>query len=334
MSGISFGDMAQQFNVLRNGGSIKTDLARLSGSLSTGKVADLTQELGGGTERFSGIKYSLKQIDAYQKIASETAQLLANTQSVLSGVDAIRSTASERLLLVNEGSTRAQIDEAATSSRSAFGDMVRLINTQIGDRALLGGARVDGAPLADPEDMLGSLILAIGGATNTAAITAITNAWFDDAGGGFETLGYLGGTGSVLQRQISETSSVALEARADDPAIRAVLKSSALAALASELPALDQATQTELLELSGQDMFRASSDIVAVQARIGFTEMTVANTIAQQKSQETALGLLSNDMSRADPFETASALQAVQLQLETHFTVTARLSQLSLLRYL
>jgi len=36
----------------------------------------------------------------------------------------------------------------------------------------------------------------------------------------------------------------------------------------------------------------------------------------------------------ADPFETASTLQAVQLQLETHYAMTARLSRLSLAEYL
>uniref|UniRef100_UPI0035C7E5CB flagellin n=1 Tax=Yoonia sp. TaxID=2212373 RepID=UPI0035C7E5CB len=195
MSGISIGDMVQQFTSLRNGGMIKSELGRLSQSLSSGKVDDLTAELGGGTERFSGLSYSLQQLDAYQTAARETAQLLSDTQTVLSRLDSLRNTTSERLLRVNEASTSAQVQEAAQSSRSTFDEMVRTLNTQIGDRALLGGARVDAAPLASAGDMMNAIATAIGGATDAATIITTVDDWFDAAGGGFVTMGYLGDTG-------------------------------------------------------------------------------------------------------------------------------------------
>ena len=113
MTAISVGDMAQQFSSMRNGSAIKSDLARLVESLSTGKVTDVTKELGGETKRFSGIKYSLTQLDAYQNTARETAQTLANVQTVLGRLDEVRGTTAQRLLLVNDTSTIAQIDEAA-----------------------------------------------------------------------------------------------------------------------------------------------------------------------------------------------------------------------------
>jgi flagellar hook-associated protein 3 FlgL len=334
MTGISVGDMAQQFTSMRNGGVIKTDLARLAESLSTGKVADITKELGGETKRFSGIKYSLTQLDAYQKTSQETAQTLANIQTVLSKVDEVRGTSSQRLLLVNDSSTIAQIDEAAQSSRSAFETVVRTLNTQIADRSLLGGASVGQPPLAAAADMMGALNATLVGITDPAIIISMVDDWFDDVGGGFETLGYLGDTGPLVQKQISDTQTIELSARANDPAIRDVLKGSALAALASELPAMDRDSKMALLEEAGARLFDASSNLVAVQARVGFTEMLVSDAIAQNVSQETSLSILRNDLIAADPFDTASKLQAVQLQLETHFTVTARMSQLSLLRYI
>jgi len=138
----------------------------------------------------------------------------------------------------------------------------------------------------------------------------------------------------MVQRQISETQTISISARVDDPAIKEVLKGSALAALASEIPALDRDSKMMLLQEAGKKLFDASSDLVAVQARVGFTEMLVSDAIAQNVSQETSLSILRNELIGADPFEAASKLQAVQLQLETHFAVTARMSQLSLLRYI
>lgn len=334
MSVISIGDMAQQFSSMRNGNVIKSDLSRLAESLSTGQVTDITRELGGETERFSGIKYSLAQIGAYQKVTRETALTLSTIQTVLGKLDEVRGTVAQRLLLVDDSSTVAQVDEAAQSSRDAFGTAVRTLNTQIADRALLGGANTQQQPLASAEEILSAIKVQLLGETDPAAIIATVNSWFNDVGGGFETSGYQGDTGPMVRKQISVASTIEISARADDPAIVEVLKSAAIAALASELPALDRNGKIGLLAEAGKGLFDASSDLISVQARIGFAEMRVSESLAASASQETSLSILQNDLSRADPFETAARLQAVQLQLETHYTVTARMSQLSLLRYI
>lgn len=334
MSVTALGDMAQQFTSLRNTTAIKTALADLSESVSTGQVTDLTATLNGETARFSGIRYTLAQLDGYLQIGAEARQTLGNVQIALNGVDAARSLTAERLLLVSDASTIGQIEEAATSARSTFADMVRTLNTQVGDRALLGGAAVNGPPLAEAAAMLADLTLAIGGATDAATIIATVDTWFDTPGGGFETTGYLGDTGPLVQKRISDTATTTFDARADDPALRAVLKGAAIAALAADLPAIDLPTQSALLQDAGQRLFVSASDLVGLQARVGFSEARLDETIAALTAQQTALGIAQNEIIQADPFETATQLQAVQLQLETHFSVTARLSQLSLVRYI
>lgn len=334
MSAVSVGDMARQFTSLRNGNAIKTELTELVESLSSGKVKDLTKSLDGETARFSGIQYSLTQLDGYSQIASETLQTLSNVQIILNKVDSARNGTTERLLLVNDTSTAAQIDEAAFSSRSAFEDMVLALNTQVGDRALMSGTSVNTPPLASAALMLADLQAAIGGAVDQATISATVDTWFDDPAGGFATMGYQGDTGAPLERRVAENRTVEVNARADDPAIRKVLKGAALAALANDLPGLDRETKSGLLQQAAASLFGAASDLVAVQARVGFTEANVERTLAETNAQQTTLKLAENDLSLADPFETASRIQATQVQLETFFSLTARMSQLSLLRYI
>lgn len=330
----SVGDMARQFTSLRNGAAIKTELAQLADSLSSGQVTDITATLNGETARFAGIRYSLTQLDGFALVATETQQTLAQVQIALSRVDSIRVSTSERLLLVNDASTTAQVDEAASSARSSFETMVRSLNTQVADRAILAGAAVDTPPLADAAVMLADITTAIGGATDTATILAAVETWFDDPAGGFATIGYLGDTGPAPERRISEDRSVTLPARADDPAIREVLKSAAVAALANDLPGLPDDTKRQLLEAAGTGLFAAAPDLIGLQARVGFIESRVGDTLAENAAEQTGLGIAQNNLIQADPFETASRLQAVQIQLETHFSVTARLSQLSLLRFI
>ena len=334
MSVGSVGDMAQQFRSLRNGNTIKTELNALAGSLSSGKVADLTKALDGDTARFSGIRYSLSQLDSYNQVATETQQTLANIQTVLSKVDGSRGAAAERLLLVNDSSSVTQINEAASSSRGTFEEIVLALNTRTADRALMGGNGVNVAPLASAETMLADIETTIGGAVDQATISATVDAWFNDPAGGFFTSGYLGDAAAPAERRVSESRTIEVDARADDPAIRQVLQGAALAALANDLPGLDQETRSGMLQEAASQLYGSASDLVAVQARIGFTEASVGRALAETNAQQNALQQAQNDLSLADPFETATRLQATQLQLETFFSVTARMSQLSLLRFI
>ncbi len=334
MSVISTGDLAQQFTSLRSGNAIKSELFELVESLTTGKVADLTKALNGETARFSGISYSLSQLEGYLQVASETGQTLGNVQIVLNKVDGVRGAMAERLLLVSDSSTSAQIDEAARASRSGFEEVVTALNTRIADRALLSGARVDTAPLATAQTMLADIQAAIGGATDQLSIVAAVDAWFNDPAGGFATNGYQGASGPPLERRLNETSSVSIDARADDPAVKQVLQGAALAALADDLPGLSGDTKAALLQDAAAQLYGSASGLTAVQARIGFSEATVIRAVTEMTAQQTALGLAKNDLYLADPFETASRLQAQQTQLETFFSVTARMSQLSLLRFI
>ena len=330
----SVGDMAQHFMSMRNGSGIKSDLARLSESMSSGRVSDITRHLGGETARLSGINHSLTQLSSYAQAGRETEQTLATMQTVLNQVGALRETTGGQLLLVSNNSSEDQVNEAARASSSTFGTMVNLLNTRVGDRAIFGGAEVAMTTLAKADTMVADIQAAIGGATSQAAISAIVSDWFDSPTGGFSTMGYAGDTGPELQKRVSANTSLVLDARADDPAIRTVLKFAAMAAIVDEMPSLPPATRTGLLQEAGAGFLGSASALVAVQARIGFGEATVSQEMAEMSAQGAALEIAKNNLISADPFDTASRLQSVQIQLETHYAVTARLSQLSLLRYM
>jgi hypothetical protein len=59
MAVTNLGNMAQQFQFARNTTAIKTELAALGNSLSSGRVGDLTAVLGGDSRQYTGITYDL-----------------------------------------------------------------------------------------------------------------------------------------------------------------------------------------------------------------------------------------------------------------------------------
>lgn len=331
---VSIGDMSQHFLSLQNSGRIKSDLAQLSQELSTGKSADIVEKLGGQTRQLSGISHSLETLTAYQRSADETSLMLEHMQLALDRVDQQRGSAADDLLKISPQSHQQQIVSASQTANQAFSDMVSALNTQFAGRSLFAGAAVDRAPLATSDEMLADIRAELIGATTQAEVSNIVQQWFDDPAGGFATMGYLGDVGGSVERQVGPNQTIDMSLRADDPGIKEVLRATAIAALAGEMSGtLTQTEQASLLQSAGTSLLVGAVDLVSSQSTIGSLQGLVEAGQTRLTSEQTALSLAYNDLTEADPFETATRLQAVQTQLETHFAVTARLSQLTLADY-
>lgn len=331
---VSVGDMAQQFNTMRNGGAIKSELFRLNRQLSTGRVDDITAHLSGQTARFSGIDHSLARLDGDLQSVRETSQTLSAIQTVLQRVDSVRAETAGQLLLITPESPSIQIDEAARAAGASFETIVTALNTQQADRSLFGGRSVLTPPLAQANDMLADMQVSIGAYTTKEEIMSAVDYWFDDPSGGFATMGYLGDTGGPLEKRVTADKRVNIDVRADDVAMKETLKAAALAGLAEKMSGLSGEIKSGLLQESALRLSGAASGMIAMQSRIGFVEEAVERSTVEMRSHRASLEMTKTEMISADPFETVSRLQAVQLQLETHYAVTARTSQLSLLGYI
>lgn len=332
---VSIGDMSRHFMSLRNGGQIKSDLARLGQELSTGKSADIVGKLGGQTRQLSAITHTLDVLGAYQQSANETALTLDHMQISLERVEQHRDAATNTLLLISTQSQPHQISHAGATAIQAFEGMVSALNGQLAGRSLFAGAAVDRVPLADAGVMLDDLRANLATATNQTDVETIVGQWFDDPAGGFATMGYLGDTNSDIVRQLGPDQTIDLSIRADNSDIKELLRASALGALASEMTGtLTQAEQSNLLRGAGMSLLGGSAGMVGAQASVGSLQGAVDVGQTRIASEKASLSVAYNDLTEADPFETAARLQAVQTQLETHFAVTARLSRLTLAEYI
>ena len=330
----SVGDGFMSFQLSRQNTDLKTGLYRLAGELSSGEVADRARALGGDTSRFSGIEHSLQVLETFGQTTTETAQTLTVMQSTLDAFDDRRAALSSDLLTVSKSSPAHLVNELAQQASGSFQDLVSSINTRVAGRTLFAGAAVDGSALADSETILSDLFNTVGSSTVIADIVNTVEAWFEDPSGGFASFGYVGDAGDPQTRFLNETASIEIDARADDPAVRDVLKSAALAALAGRLSGLSDSDRGELLFESGIQLQSAASGVAQLQSRIGFAEQSVERASVENTAQIAALTIQRNDSVGVDPFEAATALQLLQIQLETHYAMTARLASLSLVEYL
>lgn len=329
------GDMSQQFQSLRQTGRVKSELLTLSQELSTQQKSDLTASLGGDTRPLASLDREINLLEGFQKNAIEIGQNLSIMQTTLEGIDGVRDNLANITLLVTPETADATLLDAANAGRDTFGEIVSRFNTRIADKSLFSGAATDQTPLAPSEDMLADIRASIAGMTEAQDIKTAIDTWFDDPMGGFAAFGYQGDSGPLVVQRLDATTSVSLPARADDAATIALLKGAAYAAVAVEDNTdVSMRTRAELLRFAGEGMVSANQPLTALRASVGSVEGKLAEASVSYASQLTAYRMNRNDLTVADPFETASRLQDVQQQLEMHYTVTARLSRLSLVNYL
>lgn len=328
----SFGDTAQFMSTLRTTNDIKSRLQVLQQELATGTAADLPAKLGSDLDRFTLIERDLKVLDGFAATTETVALTLDQMQAVMLGIDDQRN----RVVSAALGTgPESETDVVGATARQAFGTMVSQLNTTISGRNLFSGVDVDGPTLASDVDMMADLITSLGGATETADIIAAVDDWFDTPGGGFATMGYLGDTGAPLSRRIGPGKDVTIEPRADAQGIRDVLKGAALGAIVEELGGtLDLDTREELIRESGVQLLSAAEPLAQMQGRLGSVQEEIEIAQTFQQAQITTFEIARGELRDADPYETAALLNEVQVQLELQFTITARISSLSLANYL
>jgi flagellar hook-associated protein 3 FlgL len=237
-------------------------------------------------------------------------------------------------LRITDLSPGNQIIQGARQGLNAFGEMVDLLNLRLGDRSVFAGTQTAGTALIPAQDMLLAITSLLPPAPEPADIIQAVTTYFEDPAGGFAATAYLGSPTPGPFQRVSDDRQIPATPAANDPRIVAVLASTAIGAMSGQLPGLDLEQQRSLLNEAGKRMHIAADDLSGLRADIGASEGTVASALTDLEARRTMLGIARNTLDQADPFETATALQAVQLQLETHFSAMARLSQLSLLRFL
>ena len=335
MTSITIGDLANTFLIKRQTSGLKSEMARLASELTTGQKADLGTSLAGDFGPFAGIERSLRAIAAYTTANSEAAGMLTASQLALENVQSIGRDLSTALLTASSSEDVVLIGATAEDARQKFSAVVSTLNTSMADRTLFGGAATDRPALATGEEMLAQIAAATAGETTAAGIVAAVEAWFDDAGGGFETMGYLGSTSDMGPMLIAEDETVSVGVRADGQVIRDTLKGYALMSLIAGGALAGQVTeQADLAAAAATQLLAADGDITDVRARIGAVEARIEDAQARNAAEKSAYELARTELVGADPYQTATELQAVYAQIETLYTVTARIAGLKFTDYM
>lgn len=335
MSSMSVGDLAQSVFLRRQNAELKAAMGQLTKELSSGKAADVSEKVRGDFSYVADVEHGLRLNSALQSTATEAELFAGAMQGSLTRVSSSLGALADALLSVGQTGLESTQSGVSRAARSQMEQIVSALNTDVAGRALFAGNATGGAALATADTMLADLRTSLAGAATLADVETVVNDWFEEPGGGFETLGYVGGAEDLSGFQLGDGERIDLSIRADDGAVRQSLKAAAMAALAKDSGlTLPVEVERGMLDTAASWALGAKEEVIGVSADLGYAEARIEDAKARLGAEESSLTLAQNELLGADPYETVSQLEEVQLRLESLYTATARLSQLSLMRFM
>ena len=334
MSSVSLGDLAQSFMLQRRSVDLREEMSKLTDELSSGRVNDVRAVLAGNHNYLTGLERQLEVLQGYSVANGEAAYLTGAMQASLDRVQSFSGDLGLDLLLASGGPIGVVAGNPSENARIQLEGMINSLNDDIAGRSLFSGTATDRPPLESADVLIDQLRLAVTGQTTPEDILAAATAWFDDPLG-FDALVYTGSDTSLAPFVLSDTEVVALDVRANDPALKNMLMHTALASLADDPAlALSVPDQSELFGLTGIGLQSNQDQLTSLRSAIGFTEARIERISVRNQAEATSVEFARNTLLEADPFETATALENVQFRLQSLYSVTVRSSQLSLVNFL
>lgn len=337
MSALSTGDMAQAYLLRRHNYDLKTTLNRLTEELGSGRKSDLAAAVSGDFKTLAGLEQSLKTMQAYATATTEAATLTGTLQSAFETVQSIATGLAPSLMSAGTSGGMTHVRTAAFDAGQKLFSAVAALNVRVGDRYALSGVATDQKPILGAQDILDELTTAIAGQVTSSGVEAAVTAWFDAApgGGGYVDTIYGGSSTPLAPFSIGEGEVAVMDITATDQTLKDTLKGLALGALVAQgALAGDLTGQANLLQSAGRGLMTANTNLAELRANLGSVEGQIGAVATRNTVEKSALEIARNGIVAADPYATAAELEAVKTQLETLYTLTARLSRMSLADFL
>jgi len=264
-------------------------------------------------------------------VTAEASIFASNIQTTLGRYQEVGEQLANSLVVSSIGATSGGIGEEA---KATVDTLVSVLNTRSAGRSIFGGTATDRSPTETSAVLLSELTTAMAGATNPADMFTAAEAWFNSPTG-YDLAFYQGGSTTLSDVRISGTEQVSFDIRATDPDLKKTLLFASVAAVADD-PAfgLDEKQITEVYNRAGTSLLGASDSLTSLRANVGVLEAQIDRTATRNAAEMSAMEYEKSALLQVDPYEAATKLEEVQFQLQSIYSVTVRMSKLSLANFL
>lgn len=334
MTSVSLGDLAQNFMLQRRGVALRKQMAVASEELTSGRVADVRDVTAGNFSYLNSVERDLRTLDGYRVVGTEAGQFAEATQLQLERVQDASADLGASLLSLASLPAGPQLEQGATEARAKLETIFASLNSDLAGRSLFAGTATDQPALTSVADLLAGLETAIAGATTPAAIRTAAETWFN-APTGFAATVYTGSTDDLAPFRMTESEDVGVTVRADDGAIRNILLNASLVALSDSVTlGFSLSLQADVQSEAGVALVANQQEITGLRGTVGAAQDRIQTLSARNAAEKTSLEYARNEFLSVDPFEAATRLEDVQFRLQSLYTITARMSDLTLVNFL
>lgn len=349
-----------QFNLFSRSHVAKatTALQRTGQELSTGRKADIFADLGSRAATAINLRAREENTQAYM---TANKVLDSKLEAMLTSVDGVRDTAQSVLqnALINASRPVTGASALKSEARAALESVISGLNISYNGDHLFAGTRSDRPPMTrwsevnsatgySPEEVLQDIVGS--GPTTAAEAQAMMDAIDDifasantvDPDRNFEST-FFNGTPALdasgqpsnrVSARINTGQELEYGVQGNDTAFRDIIKGLAMLVATDVSEISDEAAYAAWMEGVTQALSAGVQGALGASARIGFGQQVVETTQIRLTDlslvQRTQIG----DYENVDPYEAATRLTDLETQLQASYNVSARLSQLTILKFL
>jgi flagellar hook-associated protein 3 FlgL len=327
---------------------MQADLVKATKESSTGKVADVGLALGGRTAQAVTFSRDLDRLNVIVDSNGLVTARLASTQTSLGQLSGVAQTFLSSLTTASSGDNSDTLTQS--TGQTTIQQLGSILNTSVNGEYLFAGTNTDVKPINDftaagsPAKAAfdASFVAKFGFTPNDPAAANITAAQMDDfitndvtpqfLGAGWQTNMSNATDQQIVSRiALNETTGTSTSANSDG-----IKKLAMAAAMVSSLMStnISQAAKDSIVSHSQTLVGEALSGIAQIQSETGIVQKRVSDASDRMKTQIDLFERHILDLEAVDPATAATKVADLTQHIETSFALTARLQQLSLLKYL
>jgi flagellar hook-associated protein 3 FlgL len=324
-------------------------LATAQKEATTGRLADVGASLGYKT----GQTISLRQDHARLKTIIDTNSVVSTRLSASQA--ALTSLSEDAQLFVGQLIGARNTDSGPTvvqaQAKAALVSFTNALNTALDGAHLFAGINADVKPITDyyanptapnRQAVADAFFASFGTTTDDPAIDAITKAdmqtfldgdfadLFEDPAWGTN---WSAASDQNVKSRISTSELIETSTNANTIAIRKLAKAYTMVA---DLGAnkLNRSAYEAVIDTAIRLAGEAVQDLAKDQARLGTAQERIKSANDRMSIQVDIITTHINLLESVDPFEASTRVAALMTQVETAYAMTARIQNLSLLKYL
>ena len=329
--------------------SIQNKLAKAQTEVASGRWSDVGYKLAEQTGQVIEVRAQISMIDTFESTNSMVAGRADVTQSVLTSLVAEAQYLFDSS--VTARSTHASPEVVLSIARDGLGTMIANVNSTIQGVHVFGGINSDTPPMEDyfgtpasaSKNAVDAAFLAEFGFTQSdpavANITAaamesfIDNAFGSLFGAASWSNDWSSATDETLKTKISFSEITQTTQTANESAIRKLAMAYTMVADLG-LEGMNAETFGAVMDKAVDITSQSIGELNVLKGKIGITQQRMEIAGDKLVVQKNVFEKMVGEKENVDSYEVATRVSLLTNQLEASYTLTARLQQLSLVKFL